>query len=70
MGQESGREARVLEEEIVTARRRQEALTEIPLAITALNEDFLHEQNVTELRDLGVKSSSLRFSVGRSSLNL
>ena len=38
-----------LEEVIVTARRREESLQDVPIAITAMSADFLRAQNITEL---------------------
>ncbi len=67
--QESGRGYVSLEEVVVTARRRQEIATDIPVAVTALSENFLREQNITELRDLGVHIPSLRFSAGGPGVN-
>ena len=43
---------RVLEEVIVTARRRQESLQETPVAVTALNATALRDAGVRNLRDL------------------
>lgn len=58
-----------LEEVVVTARRRQEIAQDIPIAVTAMNEDFLRNQNISELRDLGVQVPSLRFSEGGTGVN-
>ncbi|TGD70193.1 hypothetical protein E4634_21325, partial [Mangrovimicrobium sediminis] len=58
-----------LEEVVVTARRRQELATDIPIAITAMNENFLREQNIGEIRDLGVHVPSLRVSAGGPGVN-
>ncbi len=58
-----------LEEVIVTARRREEAAQDIPIAVTALGEEFLREQNITELSDLGVHIPSFRVSYGGPGTN-
>jgi len=59
-----------LEEVVVTARRREESLQDVPIAITALSGNFLREQNITELTDLGTHVPSLRFSEGGGSTNI
>ena len=41
-----------VEEIVVTARRREEALSEVPTAITALNETGIRERGLTELNQL------------------
>ncbi|WP_317929585.1 TonB-dependent receptor [Halioxenophilus sp. WMMB6] len=62
-------ELRVLEEIVVTARRREENLQEVPVAVTAMGEDYLRNQNITELNDLGTQVPSLRVSNGGTSTN-
>ncbi len=52
----------MLEEVVVTARRREEALQDIPIAVTALSADFLREQNITQLEDLGTHVPAMRIS--------
>ena len=42
----------MLEEVVVTARKREESLQETPVAITALGEDALREANIRDLGDL------------------
>ena len=44
--------ANQIEEVIVTARRREEAAQEVPIPITALNEEQLIARNITEIRDI------------------
>lgn len=51
-----------LEEVVVTARRREESMQSVPIAVTALSEDFLRKQNITELTDLGTQIPSFRVS--------
>ncbi len=52
----------MLEEVVVTARRREEALQDIPVAVTALGAGFLREQNITRLEDLGTHVPAMRIS--------
>jgi len=59
----------MLEEVLVTARRREESLQEIPVAVSALNENYLREQNITELNQIGTHVPSLRISEGGTSTN-
>ncbi|MGL4566329.1 MAG: TonB-dependent receptor plug domain-containing protein, partial [Halioglobus sp.] len=63
------RELVVLEEVLVTARRREELLQEIPVAVTALSADTLRTQNITRLEDLGINVPSLRISSGGTGTN-
>ncbi|MCB1689556.1 MAG: TonB-dependent receptor, partial [Halioglobus sp.] len=58
-----------LEEVVVTARRREELLQDIPLAVTALSSDYLRDQNITRLDDLGIHVPSLRISSGGTGTN-
>jgi len=58
-----------LEEVLVTARRREESLQEIPVAVSALSENYLREQNITELNQIGTHVPSLRISEGGTSTN-
>jgi len=51
-----------IEEIIVTARRREESMQEIPVAVTAIDAGYLREQNITELNDLGTHVPALRVS--------
>ncbi len=69
VAQSSGPSVVSLEEVVVTARRRQEVAQDIPVAVTALNENFLRDQNITELRDVGLHVPSLRFSEGGTGVN-
>lgn len=63
------KQARVIEEVIVTARRREESLQDIPVAVSVLSGDFIREQNITELNDLGTQVPSFRVSTGGTSTN-
>ncbi|MFV8816721.1 TonB-dependent receptor [Haliea sp. E17] len=67
--QQSGSSVVSLEEVVVTARRRQEIAQDIPVAVTAMNENFLRDQNIGELRDVGLHVPSLRFSEGGTGVN-
>lgn len=58
----SGSAASALEEVVVTARRREESMQSVPIAVTALSEEFLRQQNITELNDLGTQVPSFRVS--------
>lgn len=60
---------RTLEEIVVTARRREESLQEVPIAVTAMSEDYLRVQNIAEIQDLGTKVPSLRISQAGTSVN-
>lgn len=51
-----------LEEVVVTARRREELLQDIPIAVTAFDNDFLRDQNITQISDLGIYVPSFRIS--------
>jgi iron complex outermembrane recepter protein len=50
--QASGGEGATLDEVIVTARRRDESLQQVPIAITAIDQDALQRQGVNTLTDL------------------
>jgi outer membrane receptor protein involved in Fe transport len=52
----------VLEEVVVTARRREESLQETPLAVTALGSDYLDAMGVSSIADVETLSPSLQFS--------
>lgn len=52
----------VLEEVVVTARRREESLQETPLAVTALGSDYLDAMGVNSIADVETLSPSLQFS--------
>ncbi len=68
--QETSRQMLALEEVVVTARRRQEVLTDVPIAVTALGEDFLRTQNITTVEDLGIVVPSLRISGSGATTNV
>ncbi len=62
--QQGARSVGVLEEVVVTARRRQELQQDIPVAVTALSSEELTNQNVGELADLRTSVPSLGVSSG------
>jgi iron complex outermembrane receptor protein len=49
----------VLEEVVVTARRREEAIQSVPVAVTALSAEQLVQQNVTDVRGLALTTPGL-----------
>ena len=55
-------EAKVLEEVVVTARRRSENLQETPISVSALGSDFLEEMGVDSVEDIETLTPSLQFS--------
>jgi iron complex outermembrane receptor protein len=52
--------AGALEQIVVTARRREERQQDVPLAVTALGQDFLSQNTVTKITDLNGKVPALR----------
>ncbi|GAB3102413.1 TonB-dependent receptor [Aestuariicella hydrocarbonica] len=69
VAQERGQGFGLLEEIVVTARRREESAQDIPVAVTAMSEDFLRSQNITELSDLGTHVPSFRVSNAGTTTN-
>ncbi len=57
----SGAEAETLESVVVTARRREESLQDIPVAVTALSADELERQQVVSTTDLDKIAPNLQF---------
>ena len=65
VGSAHAAEARTsLEEVVVTARKREEAVQSVPLAISALTGDMLSRGNVTDVSSLSTKVPSLMASPG------
>ncbi len=62
---ESGEEAAgpVVEEIIVTARKREESLLEIPESVAALSGDQIARQSIDNLRDIGLSVPNLNLSM-------
>ena len=63
---EAGVEASGIEQVVVTARRREESLQDVPVAITALTADQLLEQNVRTLEDLTAYAPNIKVNAGRA----
>lgn len=60
----SAADGNLLEEVFVTARRRSEIQTEVPVSITAYSADFLQKQNVQSFSDYATKIPNLTFQYG------
>ena len=58
------RSASALEEIIVTAQRRAERLEDIPMAVIALNSDFLERSGITNIHDLGRVTPGVQINFG------
>lgn len=58
-------EAEAAQEIIVSARRRDEALTNVPASITAYSSDFLQKQNIQNFADYATKIPNLSFQYGQ-----
>ena len=58
-------EAVSVPEIIVSARRRDEALTNVPASITAYSSDFLEKQNIQTFTDYATKVPNLSFQYGQ-----
>jgi iron complex outermembrane receptor protein len=58
-----------LAEIVVTARKREESLQEIPVAITAFSSEQLSRRGVSELEDIALSTPGLAFEDYSSSLN-
>ena len=64
LGQDNAESAApVLEEIIVTARKRQESLLEIPESVAALSGDQIARQSIDNLRDIGLSVPNLNLSM-------
>ncbi len=59
----------LLEEVLVTARRRAENEQTVPIAMQVMSEEFLRTQSVGQIEDIGTKVPSLRISGAGGSLN-
>lgn len=66
----SGAAWRNLEEIVVSARRREESLQDVPIAVISMSEDYLRTSNIMEMTDLRTHVPSLSFSVGGNSTNV
>lgn len=66
-GPETGAEADLSTEIVVTARRRDESLQTTPVAVTAYNTALIGTRSITNLQDIGRQTPNLQISAGRSS---
>lgn len=57
----------MLEEIVVSARRRDEKLTDVPISVTAFSSDFLEKQNIQSFTDYATKIPNLTFQYGQGS---
>ena len=60
--QSSGRTATSLEEVVVTARKREESLQEVPIAVTAFSAETLDQIGFKSLEDVALRTPGLQFS--------
>ncbi len=67
ISQSSLAQSNILEEVIVTARKREESLQETPVAVTALDSNALREANIRNLADLTASVPGLDAKVGSKS---
>jgi len=51
-----------LEEIVVTAQKREQRLQDIPMAVTALSGDMLHDNDIATLEDIGNRTPGMEFS--------
>lgn len=58
----NGQSARILDEVVVTARRRSENMQDVPVAITALTGDYLEQNNINNFSDIQYHAPSLTVS--------
>ena len=63
---EPGAQAGTIEQITVTARRREESLQDVPVAITALTADQLQEQYVRTLEDMTAYAPNIKVNAGRA----
>lgn len=59
--QQSASNRGVLEEVLVTARRREEGLSDVPIAITTLSGDFIQQNNLSDIDGLAQQVPNLGF---------
>jgi len=59
---EDEEESSILEEVVVTARKREESAQSVPIPISALNGDRLEARNITEIQDITKLTPNLNFS--------
>ena len=61
-----GEAATSIENVVVTARRREESLQDVPVAISALTADQLQTQNVRTLEDMTAFAPNIKVNAGRA----
>lgn len=59
----------VLEEVIVTTRRREESLQDVPAAVSAFSADQLRELAITNLEDVNALAPNIKVNAGRATSN-
>ena len=59
--QSQGTAAALIEEVVVTARKRVESLVDTPIAITAMSGDAMEARGMTQLSDMAASTPSLTF---------
>ncbi|MFT3931184.1 MAG: TonB-dependent receptor [Spongiibacteraceae bacterium] len=57
------------EEVVVTARRKEEELQEVPISVSAFSADYLRENNITEMSSLAAHVPSMSIETAGSSTN-
>ncbi|MBM3514787.1 MAG: TonB-dependent receptor [Alphaproteobacteria bacterium] len=62
--QQSAQAPAALEEIVVTARKREESLTEVPLSISAFSEGFLEQKGIDSIVDLANQTPGFSFRSG------
>jgi iron complex outermembrane receptor protein len=63
---DAGSQAGTIEQVIVSARRREESLQDVPVAVTALTGEQLLEQNVRTLEDMTAYVPNIKVNAGRA----
>lgn len=66
---EGGPRATVLEEVVVTARRRQESLQDVPIAITAMSDEFMRTNNIENFTQIRHHAPALAISNAGTGVN-
>lgn len=62
----TAQESLVMETVLVTARKREESLQEVPMSITALSDDLLRDANIFSLQDLAAATPGLTYTNTRA----
>ncbi|BFM14584.1 TonB-dependent receptor [Maricurvus nonylphenolicus] len=65
--QDSGQSIATLEEIVVTAQRREESLSEVPLSVTAADSEALAQARVENIANVSAISPSVQFNVSNNS---